>query len=82
MSKTAESGWTNKRTIELEHRKAVLWVISFAGLVSLLVGFFDRVEFATSQTRVTDQVQLAAGNVPSQNLVTLGQAIQALAIRH
>ena len=67
---------------EQGHRKAVYWLISLAALVSLLVGTLRLRESATLQTAGTDQLSLAAGGVPSQGEVTIGQAVQALSVRH
>ena len=80
---SSESAETAKEAeIEQGHRKAVYWLISLAALVSLLVGILCLMESPPPRTAGTDQLRLAAGGEPSQAQVTLGQAIQALSVRH
>ena len=76
------AGSAKEAEIAQGHRKAVYWLIALAALVSLLVGILWLMESATPQTASTDQLRLAAGGEPSQGEVTLGQAIQALSVRH
>ena len=64
------------------HRKAVCWLISLAALVCLLVGILCLVESATPRRASADQLRFAAGGEPSQAEITLGQAIQAISVRH
>jgi hypothetical protein len=75
-------GSAQEAEIAQGHRKAGYWLIALAALVSLLVGILWLMESATPQTASTDQLRLAAGGEPSQGEVTLGQAIQALGVRH
>lgn len=75
-------GTAKEAEIKQGHRKAVYWLISLAGLVSLLVGILCLMEFAPPRAADADQLRLAAGGEPSQAKVTLGQAIQALSVRH
>ena len=75
-------GSAQEAEIAQGHRKAVYWLIALAALVALLVGILWLMESATPQTAGTDQLRLAAGGEPSQGEVTLGQAIQALSVRH
>ena len=75
-------GITKEAKIEQGRHKAVYWLISFAALVSLLVGILCLMESARPRTAGTDQLSVAAGGEPSQAEVTLGQAIQALSVRH
>jgi hypothetical protein len=75
-------GIAKEAQIEQGHRKAAYWLISLAALVCLLVGIFCLVESATPRRASTDQLRLAAGGEPSQPEITLGQAIQAISVRH
>jgi hypothetical protein len=68
--------------IEQGHRKILYWLISLASLVSLLVGILCLMESATPRMAGPDQLGLSAEDVHSQGEVTLGQAIQALGVRH
>jgi hypothetical protein len=71
---SSESARTTKEAeIELGYRKAVYWLISLLALVSLLTGIFCLMESATART---------TASVPSQDIVTFGEAIQTLSIRH
>jgi hypothetical protein len=80
---SSESEGTGKEAaIEQGHRKAVYWLISLATLLSLLVGVVCLMESVTPQTAGTDQWGLAAEGAPSQVEVTIGEAIQALSVRH
>ena len=58
------------------------WLISLAALVCVLVGILCLVESVTPPRASTDQLRLAAGSEPSQAEITLGQAIQAISVRH
>ena len=79
---TESEGIAKEAEMEQGHRKAIYWLISLAALVSLLVGILCLMESATPRTADTDQLRLAAGGEPSQAEVSLGQAIQALSVRH
>jgi hypothetical protein len=68
--------------IEQKHRKSVYWLISLAALVCLLLGILCVVESATPRRASTDQLRVAAGGEPSQAEITLGEAIQAISVRH
>jgi hypothetical protein len=67
---------------EQRHRKAVYWPISLAALVCLLVGILCLAESARSRRASADQLRFAAEGEPSQAEITLGQAIQAISVRH
>ena len=67
---------------EQEHRRAAYWLITLAALISLLVGVLCLLEPATPRTAGTDQLDLAAEVAPSHVEVTIGEAIQALSVRH
>ena len=67
---------------EKGHRKAVYWLISLAAVISVLVGILYLMESATPRTAGTDQLDLAAEVAPSHVEVTIGEAIQALSVRH
>ena len=75
-------GTAKKAEIEQGRRKAVYWLIALAALVSLLVGILWLMEPVTPRTAGPDQLGLSAEDVQSQGEVTLGQAIQALSVRH
>ena len=75
-------GTGKEAPIEPGHRKAVYWLISLAALISLLVGVPCVLESVKPRTAGTDQLDLAAQGAPSQVDVTIGQAIQALAVQH
>ena len=75
-------GVVKEAQIEQEDRKTVYWPISLAALVCLLVGILCLVESPTTRRASTDQLRLAAGSEPSQAEITLGQAIQAISVRH
>ena len=75
-------GVVKEAQIEQGHRKTVYWPISLAALVCLLVGILCLVESPTTRRASTDQLRLAAGSEPSQAEITLGQAIQAISVRH
>ena len=68
--------------IEQGNRKAGYWLISLAGLISLLVGILSLFESVKPRTAGTDQRDLAAEGAPSHVEVTIGEAIQALGVRH
>ena len=68
--------------IERGHRKALCWLISLAALISLLVGILWLMESATPRKDGPDQLDLYAEGVQIQGEVTLGQALQALSVRH
>jgi len=73
----SESEKTSKEApIEQGHRRAIYWLISLAVLISLLVGILCLMKPVTMQTN------LPAEGAPSQVEVTIGEAIQALSIRH
>jgi hypothetical protein len=50
--------------------------------MSLLVGILCLMESVTPRTADTDQLDLAAEGAPTQAEVTIGEAIQALGVRH
>ena len=80
---SSESEGTGKEAaIEQGHRKAVYWLISLAAVISVLVGILYLMESATPRTAGTDQLDLAAEVAPSHVEVTIGEAIQALSVRH
>ena len=80
---SSEFGGTGKEAaIEQGHRKAVYWLISLAALISLLVVVLCLMESVTPQTAGTDQRGLAAEGASSHVEVTIGEAIQALSVRH
>ena len=80
---SSESEGTGKEAaIEQEHRKPVYWLISLAALISLLVGIVCLMESVTPRTAGTNQRDVAAEGGASQVEVTIGQAIQALSVRH
>ena len=80
--RSSESAGTGKKAaIEQGHRKALYWLIS-AALMSLLVGILCLMESVTPRTADTDQLDLAAEGAPTQAEVTIGEAIQALGVRH
>ena len=58
------------------------WLISLAALIVLLVGILCLLESVTPRTAGTDQWDFAAGGAPSRVEVTIGEAIQALSVRH
>jgi len=64
------------KEIEQRHRRAIYWLISLAVLISLLVGILCLMKPVTIRT------DLPAEGAPSQVEVTIGEAIQALSIRH
>ena len=67
---------------EQGNRRAVYWLISLAALVCLLVGTLCLAESAPPRRASADQLRFAAGGEPSQAEMTLGQAIQAISVRH
>jgi hypothetical protein len=80
---SSESEGTGKvAAIAQGHREAVYWLISLAALISLLVGILCLMESVTPPTAGTDQLDLAAEGAPSHVEVTIGEAIQALGLRH
>jgi hypothetical protein len=80
---SSESEGTGKEAaMEQGHRKAVYWLVSLATLISLLVGILCLMESVTPRTAGTDQRGLAAGGAPNHVEVTIGEAIQALSVRH
>ena len=80
---SSESEGTGKEAaIEQGNRKAVYWLLSLAALISLLVGVLFLMESVTPRTAGTDQRGPAAGGAPSHVEVTIGEAIQALSVRH
>jgi hypothetical protein len=81
--RSSESAGTGKKkaAIEQGHRRALYWLIS-AALISLLVGILCLMESVTPRTADTDQLDLAAEGAPTQAEVTIGEAIQALGVRH
>ena len=64
------------------HRKAVYWLISLVALVFLLVGILCLLESATPRRASADQLRFAAEGEPSEAEIALGQAIQAISVRH
>ena len=73
----SESEKTGKEApTEQGHRRAIYWLISLAVLISLLVGILCLMKPVTIRT------DLPAEGAPSQVEVTIGEAIQALSIRH
>jgi hypothetical protein len=80
---SSESEGTGKEAaIAQGHRKAVYWLISLAALISLLLGILCLMESVTPPTAGTDQLDLTAEGAPSHVEVTIGEAIQALGVRH
>jgi hypothetical protein len=75
-------GTGKEAAIQRGHRKAVCWLIPLAALLSLLVGILCLRESVTPRTAGTDKLDLAAEGAPSQVEVTIGDAIQALGVRH
>jgi hypothetical protein len=81
--RSSESEGTAKEAEkEQGHRKAVYWLISLAALVCLFVGILCLAESAPSRRASADQLRFAAGGEPSPSEITLGQAIQAISVRH
>ena len=81
--RSSESEGTGKEAaIEQGHGKAVYWLISLTALISLLVGLLCLLGSAKPRTPGTDQLDLAAEGAPSHVEVTIGEAIQALGVRH
>jgi hypothetical protein len=72
-----------KYSVELASplKPALYFLISLAALVSLLLGIFYIKEFATPRITDTDQLRLAARDVPNQAAVTFDQAMQTLTER-
>jgi hypothetical protein len=68
--------------VEQRHCKTVYWLISLAGLISLLIGVLCLHESVTPRTAGTDQPDFAAEVAPSFVEVTIGEAIQTLSVRH
>ena len=64
------------------HRKAIYWLTLLALLISLLVGTLCIMESVTPRTDGNGQLDLAAEGTPTQVEVTIGEAIQALGVRH
>jgi hypothetical protein len=62
--------------------KAFYRLIVLAALVSLLFGILCLMESATPRTAGIGQMRLADGGEPNQAEVSLGQALQALSVRH
>ena len=80
---SSESEGTGKEAaIEQEHRKPVYWLLLLAALISLLVGIACLMESVTPRAAGTKQLDVAAEGAASQVEVTIGQAIQALSVRH
>ena len=80
---SSESEGTGKEAaIDQGHGKAVYWLISLAALIPLLVGVLCLMESLTPRTAGTDQLGPAAEGAPSPVGVTIGEAIQALTVRH
>ena len=67
---------------EQGHRKAIYWLTLLALLISLLVGTLCIMESVTPRTDGNGQLDLAAEGAPTQVEVTIGEAIQALGVRH
>ena len=63
-------------------RRAIHWLISSAVLISFLIGILCLIQSATPRTDRNDQLDLAAEGGPSQVELTIGEAIQALSVRH
>ena len=81
--RSPESGGTGKEApIEQGHRRAIYRLISLAVLVSLLVGILCLMASVTPRTDGNGQLDPAAEGAPSQVEVTIGEAIQALGVRH
>jgi hypothetical protein len=62
-------------------KPAFYFLISLAGLASLLAGIFCMKEFTTPRMTDTDQLHLAVRDLPNQGSVTFDQAMQALSGR-
>jgi hypothetical protein len=58
------------------------WLITLAGLASFPIGILCLAKFATPPTIGSDQERLAGRDVPTQSIVTFGQAFQQLGTRH
>ena len=81
--RSSESKGTAKEAaIGQGHRKAANWLISLTALISLLVGVLWLPESVKPRTAGADQLDLAAEGAPSHVEVTVGEAIQALGVRH
>jgi len=81
--RSSESEGTGKEAaIEQRHRKALYWLLSLAALIFLLVGVLCLPESVKPRTAHTDKLNLAAEGAPSHVEVTIGEAIQALGVRH
>ena len=80
------SGESEGSTKELELEPGVhgiaFGLISLAALLSLLAGMFYLLESDIMRASDPDEVRLAAEGVPGQGTFTIGQAIQALSVRH
>ena len=82
-SRSSESERAGKQAaIEQGHRRVTHWLISLAVLISFLIGILCLMESATPRTDGNDQLDLAAEGAPSHAEVTIGEAIQALSVRH
>ena len=75
---------TNIKEAEIKqgHRQALYWLISLVALVFLLVGILCLLESATPRRASADQLWFAAEGEPSEAEIALGQAIQAISVRH
>ena len=77
-----EPAATNKRArIELRLRLFAYWAMMFAAVVVLAAGMFCLVEAGKMRQTESDQARLAE-DIPARSTVTLGQALQAVSVRH
>src|SRR5580692_6891804 len=77
-----EPAATNKKaTIERGLRLFAYWLMLLAAVVVFAAGMFCLVESGKMRQTESEQDRLAVG-VPARSTVTLGQALQALSVRH
>jgi len=77
-----EPAATNKRAgIELRLRLFAYWPMLLAAVVVFAAGMFCLVESGKMRQTEYEQARLAE-DVPARSTVTLGQALQALSVRH
>ena len=79
-------GGSEGSTKELEPESGVDQIasglISLAAVLSLLAGMFCLTEAGIIRASASDEARFAAEGVPGQSTFTMGQAIQALSLRH
>jgi hypothetical protein len=77
-----EPATPNKRArIELRLRLFAYWPMLLAAVVVFAVGMFCLVEAGKMRQTGSDQARLAE-DIPARSTVTLGQALQAVSVRH